>query len=107
MKPHRDTRRRAAPELPRSREGDEQNQTIWRKGKQVSNPNLLLHDHGWSACGKRAYFLKRARLIVARSQNDNPETLGQMEEKLASAILARRLQFSGKSNQENAVGKDN
>ena len=42
---------------------------IWRAGKQVSNPNLLLHDHGWSSCGQKQYFIKRARLILKRSTN--------------------------------------
>jgi hypothetical protein len=68
---------------------------VWRKGKQIPNHNLLLHDHGWSSCGKREYFRKRARLVIARAKMRNPETLGQAEEKLAANILERRLRFAG------------
>lgn len=69
--------------------------TVWRKGKQIPNPNLLLHDHGWSACGKQKYFRKRAALVMKRAACANPETLGEMEQRLAAAILERRLRFSG------------
>lgn len=68
--------------------------TVWRKGKQIPNPNLLLHDHGWSACGKHKYFRKRAALIMKRATCESPETLGEMEQRLAAAILERRLRFS-------------
>ena len=71
--------------------------TVWRKGKQIPNPNLLLHDHGWTACGKQKYFRKRAALIIKRATCESPATLGEAEQQLASAILERRLRVSGRA----------
>jgi hypothetical protein len=69
---------------------------VWRKGKQIPNPNLLLHDHGWTACGKQKYFRKRAALVIARAECKHPETLGEAEQALDSAVLMRRLKVQGK-----------
>jgi hypothetical protein len=66
--------------------------TVWRKGKEIPNPNLLLHDHGFGSCGKQLYFRRRAELILARA-NDVPATLGEMEAQLASMILKRRIEL--------------
>ncbi len=69
---------------------------LWRGGKQISNPNLLLHDHGWASCGQRKYFHRRAELIIKRSSCVNPSTLGEAEEALSAAVLKRRLIVEGK-----------
>jgi hypothetical protein len=53
--------------------------------------NVLLHDHGWNSCGKREYFIKRAKLIVARSGVKPATTIMQAEEQLAATILRRRI----------------
>jgi hypothetical protein len=71
--------------------------TIWRGGVQIPNPNRLLHDHGWSSCGKRDYFRKRAALIMRRASCTNPETLGEAETALQAAVLQRRLIVEGKA----------
>jgi hypothetical protein len=85
---------------------------ILRAGAGIPNPNLLalifllaeelhrhdraLHDHGWSACWKRRYFLKRAQLIIKRARTENFATLGEHEERVAVAVLERRLIAQGK-----------
>lgn len=53
--------------------------SIYRAGVKIPNPNRLLHDHGWSSCGKREYFRNRARLVISRSSNLEAQTLGQAE----------------------------
>lgn len=53
--------------------------------------NLLIHDHGWSACSKQSYFLKRADLIMKRATCTDPFTLGEAEQALDAAVLQRRL----------------
>jgi hypothetical protein len=50
------------------------------------------HDHGFGDCGNRkaAYFRKRALLLLERSQNANPETLGQAEQNFQALVVLRR-----------------
>lgn len=50
------------------------------------------HDHGWRDCGTRRkqYFMKRARLLLKRATNDNPQTLGEAEQNFQALIFARR-----------------
>ena len=64
---------------------------IWRSGAKIPNPNRLLHDHGWSSCGKREYFRKRAALLIDRASNHDARTLGEAEEALRAKVLKRRL----------------
>ncbi len=45
------------------------------------------HDHGWDACGKQTYFLRRANLMVKRASDRAPSTLGQAEQCLDAALL--------------------
>ncbi len=61
--------------------------TLWRAGVQLPNTNKLLHDHGWDACGKQTYFLRRANLMVKRASDRTPATLGQAEQCLDAALL--------------------
>jgi hypothetical protein len=51
------------------------------------------HDHGWDRCPRKTYFLKRAALIVRRSNVRDADTLGEVEQALAANILKRRLAF--------------
>jgi hypothetical protein len=71
--------------------------TIWRAGKQIPNPNILLHDHGWATCSKRHYFHRRAQLILRRASCTDPKTLGEAEQALQSRVLERRLIVEGKA----------
>jgi hypothetical protein len=70
--------------------------TIYRAGKRIPNPNLLLHDHGWLSCGKRRYFQRRAELVMRRAACAAPQTLGEAEQALQAAVLERRLIVEGK-----------
>ncbi len=56
----------------------------------------LAHDHGWEHCNKKAYFTKRAELIIKRAAVRNPDTLGEAEQALDATVLRRRLQVEGK-----------
>ena len=53
------------------------------------------HDHGWLACHKRTYFLRRAALLIKRASVINPETLGDAEVALAATVFLRRLRVGG------------
>jgi hypothetical protein len=74
---------------------NKQTHSLWRAGVLFKNENRLLHDHGWTACGKQAYFRKRAAQLIRRSQIANPETLGEAECALAATVLIRRLSVQG------------
>lgn len=61
---------------------------IYRKGKKRNNPNLLLHDHGWSACGQRKFFRKRAELLIKRSDGQKLDgTLQEIERQFGARLL--------------------
>lgn len=50
--------------------------------------NRLLHDHGFEACSKQKYFVKRAALMLRRaSGNELNETLGAAYASLDAQLL--------------------
>ena len=54
------------------------------------------HDHGWSNCPKKKYFLQRANMHIKRAHVQNPETLDEAEQILAATVFLRRLSAEGK-----------
>ena len=55
------------------------------------------HDHGWVDCGtnRKKYFIKRAKLLIARSQIIDPKTLGEAESALQALCFVRRASVMG------------
>lgn len=66
---------------------------IIRKGKKLPNTNQLLHDHSFYCCGRKEYFLKRARLIFKRANMKNPSCLMEEEQKLLANVLKKRIEM--------------
>jgi hypothetical protein len=66
---------------------NKQTHSLYRAGVLLPNENRLLHDHGWTACGKQEYFRKRAALMVKRATDSSTQTLGEAEASLSAALL--------------------
>jgi hypothetical protein len=71
-------------------------QAMARSQKTPAPDYRLPHDHGWICCSRQKYFLKRAAMLIKRSEVVNPETLGEAECALAATVLLRRLSVQGK-----------